>query len=189
MKLMIDNWRWAEVPFYLRTGKRMAERKSEISIKFKCAPFQIFRDTYLTKDPEMRGLCSNELLLQIQPQERITLSFEAKVPGPEVEVRPVAMNFDYSDVFREAPTTGYETLIYDCMMGDATLFQRADQIESAWRVVTPILQVWGALPPHHFPNYPAGTWGPEEANLLLDADGRAWRETEEYARRQFSAAA
>jgi glucose-6-phosphate 1-dehydrogenase len=183
MKLFIDNWRWAEVPFYLRTGKRMATRTSEISIRFKCAPFQIFRDT------SAENLCSNELFLQIQPQEKITLSFEAKIPGPEVEVRPVAMNFNYADTFREMPTTGYETLIYDCMMGDATLFQRSDQIESAWSIVSPILQVWGALPPHHFPNYAAGTWGPEEANQLIAADGRHWREIDDYARRKAAEAA
>jgi glucose-6-phosphate 1-dehydrogenase len=183
MKLFIDNWRWAEVPFYLRTGKRMASRTSEISIRFKCAPFQIFRDT------SAENLCSNELFLQIQPQEKITLSFEAKIPGPEVEVRPVAMNFNYADTFREMPTTGYETLIYDCMMGDATLFQRSDQIESAWSIVSPILQVWGALPPHHFPNYAAGTWGPEEANQLIAADGRHWREIDDYARRKAAEAA
>jgi glucose-6-phosphate 1-dehydrogenase len=183
MKLFIDNWRWAEVPFYLRTGKRMATRTSEISIRFKCAPFQIFRDT------SAEDLCSNELFMQIQPQEKITLSFEAKVPGPEVEVRPVAMNFNYADTFREVPTTGYETLIYDCMMGDATLFQRSDQIESAWSIVSPILQVWGALPPHHFPNYAAGTWGPEEANQLIAADGRHWREIDDYARRKAAEAA
>jgi len=183
MKLFIDNWRWAEVPFYLRTGKRMATRTSEISIRFKCAPFQIFRDT------SAEDLCSNELFMQIQPQEKITLSFEAKVPGPEVEVRPVAMNFNYADTFREVPTTGYETLIYDCMMGDATLFQRSDQIESAWSIVSPILQVWGALPPHHFPNYAAGSWGPEEANQLIAADGRHWREIDDYARRKAAEAA
>jgi glucose-6-phosphate 1-dehydrogenase len=183
MKLFIDNWRWAEVPFYLRTGKRMSTRTSEISIRFKCAPFQIFRDT------SAEDLCSNELFMQIQPQEKITLSFEAKVPGPEVEVRPVAMNFNYADTFREVPTTGYETLIYDCMMGDATLFQRSDQIESAWAIVSPILQVWGALPPHHFPNYAAGTWGPEEANQLIAADGRHWREIDDYARRKAAEAA
>jgi glucose-6-phosphate 1-dehydrogenase len=169
LKLFVDNWRWAEVPFYLRTGKRLPVRTSEISIQFKCPPFQIFNDT------KAGDICSNELLLQIQPQERITLKFEAKVPGHQIKVKPVAMGFDYADSFHEKPTTGYETLIYDCMIGDPTLFQRSDQIETAWKIVTPVLKEWDSQAPKDFPNYSAGMWGPQEAHDLLTADGRSWR--------------
>jgi glucose-6-phosphate 1-dehydrogenase len=169
LKLYVDNWRWAEVPFYLRTGKRLPVRTSEISIQFKCPPFQIFNDT------KTENICSNELLLQIQPEERITLRFEAKVPGHQIKVKPVAMGFDYADAFHEKPTTGYETLIYDCMIGDPTLFQRSDQIENAWKIVTPILKNWEESAPQDFPNYSAGMWGPKEAEDLLTADGRSWR--------------
>jgi glucose-6-phosphate 1-dehydrogenase len=169
LKIFVDNWRWADVPFYLRTGKRLASRTSEISIHFKRAPLQIFRET------ETSNLSANELLLQIQPRENITLTFGAKKPGHEVIVNQVGMKFDYADAFQEVPTTGYETLISDCMIGDSTLFQRSDQIESAWKVVTPILQVWNALQPHGFPNYEAGSLGPKEADQLLKNDGRSWR--------------
>jgi glucose-6-phosphate 1-dehydrogenase len=173
LKLYVDNWRWAEVPFYLRTGKRLPVRTSEVSIQFKCPPFQIFQNT------QADNICSNELLLQIQPKERITLRFEAKVPGHQIKVKPVVMGFDYADSFHEKPTTGYETLIYDCMIGDPTLFQRADQIETAWKIVDPVLKDWAQNAPKDFPNYSAGMWGPEEAHQLLTADGRAWRKPAE----------
>ena len=168
--LNIDNWRWAGVPFYLRTGKRLAKRATEIVIRFRKPPFVLFRKTSVGKIP------SNELVLHIQPNEGISLSFEAKVPGPIVRLGAVDMDFEYADYFGSTPSTGYETLLYDCMVGDPTLFQRADMVEAAWTVVQPILDVWKALPPRDFPNYAAGSWGPEEAFELLRKEGREWRE-------------
>jgi len=168
LKLNLDNWRWAGVPFYLRTGKRLAERNTEITIQFKRTPFVLFRDSPVDKH-------SNQLVIQIQPAEGISLSFGAKIPGPILRVGSVEMNFEYSKYFGEEAYTGYEVLLYDCMLGDATLFQRADMVEAGWSVVDPILDVWNALPPKKFPNYAAGSWGPKEANDLLAQDGRQWR--------------
>ena len=170
MKLSIDNWRWADVPFYLRTGKAMAERASEIAIQFKQAPSLLFRDT------SVEQLAPNFLVLRVQPNEGITMQFGAKVPGPTMEMGKVAMNFCYADYFNSNPTTGYETLIYDCAIGDATLFQRSDNVELGWSVVKPILDVWQNLPYGRFPNYEAGSWGPIEADQLLERDGRKWRD-------------
>jgi len=170
MSLGIDNWRWAGVPFYLRTGKRLPKRVTEIVIRFRRPPFVLFRHTSVQK------FQSNELVLNIQPNEGISLSFEAKVPGPVVRLGAVNMDFQYTDYFGSTPSTGYETLLYDCMKGDPTLFQRADMVEAAWTVVQPILDVWKALPPRDFPNYPSGTWGPEHAHELLRRDGREWRD-------------
>jgi glucose-6-phosphate 1-dehydrogenase len=170
MALNIDNWRWAGVPFYLRTGKRLPKRVTEIVIRFRRPPFVLFRKTSVEK------IQSNELVLSIQPNEGISLSFEAKVPGPVVRLGAVNMDFQYADYFGSTPSTGYETLLYDCMKGDPTLFQRADMVEAAWTVVQPILDVWKALPPRDFPNYPAGTWGPESAQELLRREGREWRD-------------
>lgn len=169
LKLSIDNWRWANVPFYLRTGKRLPKRVTEIAIQFKRAPFTLFRHT------PVESLNPNRLILQIQPDEGISLSFGAKIPGPVVRLGTVDMNFRYEDYFGSTPSTGYERLLYDCMMGDATLFQRADMVQASWSVVTPILDVWKALPPRNFPNYASGTWGPQEADELMARDGRAWR--------------
>jgi glucose-6-phosphate 1-dehydrogenase len=169
--LNIDNWRWAGVPFYVRTGKRMAERVTEIVIRFRRPPFVLFRDTSVEQIP------SNELVISIQPKEGISLRFEAKVPGPVVSLGAVNMDFEYSDYFGSTPSTGYETLLYDCMMGDPTLFQRADMVEAGWAVVQPILDVWNALPPRDFPNYSAGSWGPALADELLHREGREWRNT------------
>lgn len=169
LKLLVDNWRWAGVPFYLRTGKCMPKRTSEIAIQFKQAPFAIFRDTPVER------LTPNFLVLHIQPDEGISLQMGAKVPGPKVHMGKVEMNFHYADYFGSAPSTGYETLLYDCMIGDATLFQRADNTEAGWSVVEPILDVWGGKAPQNFPNYAAGTWGPKEADDLLAQDGRQWR--------------
>lgn len=169
LKLHIDNWRWAGVPFYLRTGKRLPRRVSEVAIQFKRAPFMLFRKT------RVEHLTPNQLVLRIQPDEGISLSFGAKVPGPLVRLGTVNMDFQYKDYFGSTPSTGYERLLYDCMLGDATLFQRADMVEAAWSVVAPILDVWKALPPRSFPNYAAGTWGPEEADHLMSRDGREWR--------------
>jgi glucose-6-phosphate 1-dehydrogenase len=168
MKLFIDNWRWADVPFYLRTGKRLPQRATKIVIQFKRAPFVLFRKTAVDK------LEPNRLVLHLQPDEGISLSFSAKVPGPVVQIGDVDMNFNYTDYFKATPQTGYERLLYDCMLGDATLFQRSDMVETAWHVVAPILDVWEALPPRRFPNYAAGTWGPHEADELLAKDHRHW---------------
>jgi glucose-6-phosphate 1-dehydrogenase len=168
MKLFIDNWRWADVPFYLRTGKALPKRATEITIQFKRAPFMLFRKTAVEK------LEPNRLVLHLQPDEGISLSFGAKIPGPVVQIGGVNMNFNYTDYFNATPQTGYERLFYDCMLGDATLFQRSDMVEAAWHVVAPILDVWEALPPRRFPNYAAGTWGPPEADEMLVKDGRHW---------------
>ncbi len=169
LKLSIDNWRWADVPFYVRTGKRMPAKHSSIIIQFKKAPFVLFRDTSVER------LTTNRIEIHIQPDEGITLHFGAKIPGPIVNVGPVDMDFNYVDHFGEQISTGYERLLFDCMIGDATLFQRADMVEASWKIVTPILDVWSAIPPRDFPNYPSGTWGPKEADALLEADGRKWK--------------
>ncbi|HXW57754.1 MAG TPA: glucose-6-phosphate dehydrogenase [Candidatus Cybelea sp.] len=168
--LHIDNWRWADVPFYLRTGKRMARRITQVVIRFRRPPFVLFRKTHVD------NISPNELVLNIQPNEGICLNFQAKVPGPMVRLGAVNMDFQYADYFGTSPSTGYETLLYDCMMGDPTLFQRADMVEAGWSVVQPILDVWKALPPRDFPNYPAGTWGPTQADELLRREGREWRD-------------
>ena len=169
MKLAIDNWRWSGVPFYLRTGKRMAKRDTEIAIRFKAPPALLFRQTHV------KHLEQNELVLHIQPNEGISLRFSAKVPGPVVNLSDVDMSFKYADYFGSAPTTGYETLLLDCMLGDPGLFQRADTVDAGWRVVDPILEAWKATPATDFPNYAAGSWGPHAANDLLARDGRQWR--------------
>jgi len=171
LKILIDNWRWSGVPFYLRTGKRLGSRDTEIEIQFKSAPFVLFRDT------EVNKLSRNRLVLHIQPDEGISLSFGAKVPGPILNIGAVNMNFDYEDYFGDVPSTGYERLLHDCMMGDATLFQRADQVEAGWAVVAPIQEAWANDPPANFPNYEAGTWGPKEADELLACDGHSWDQT------------
>ena len=172
MKLAIDNWRWADVPFYLRTGKRLAAQNTHIVIQFRRAPFVLFRDT------PVENLMPNQLVLHIQPEEGISLQFAAKVPGPIMRLGAVDMNFEYADYFGTQPSTGYERLLHDCMIGDATLFQRADMVEAGWCVVSPALDVWRALPPRNFPNYPSGSWGPRESDELLERDGRHWRNFE-----------
>src|SRR5215203_1354458 len=169
LKISIDNWRWADVPFYLRTGKRMHDRHSSIIIQFKKAPFVLFRDTSVER------LRTNRIEIHIQPDEGITLHFGAKIPGPVVKLGAVDMDFNYVEHFGEQLSTGYERLLYDCMIGDATLFQRADMVEAAWEIVTPILDIWGAIPARDFPNYTPGSWGPADADELLARDGRAWK--------------
>ena len=169
MELNIDNWRWAGVPFYLRTGKRLAQRATEIVIQFKRAPHLLFRDT------GVESLSANQLVMHIQPDEGISLRFSAKVPGAVMNVGSVNMNMKYEEYFGAAPWIGYETLLLDCMIGDPTLFQRADMVEAGWRVVAPLLDVWKALPPREFPNYAAGTWGPKDADYMLEREGRQWR--------------
>ena len=169
LKLAIDNWRWAGIPFYIRTGKRLAERHTEITIQFKKTPLQIFQDTVGHK------LRTNQLVIQIQPEEGMMLSFGAKIPGSTVRVGSVNMSCEYAKYFKAEPKTGYEILLYDCMIGDPTLFQRADMVEAGWSVVDPVLDVWRAVSPRKFPNYGAGSWGPKEADDLLARDGRKWR--------------
>ncbi|HYG98566.1 MAG TPA: glucose-6-phosphate dehydrogenase [Terriglobales bacterium] len=173
LKLLVDNWRWADVPFYIRTGKRMPRRYSEVAIQFKRPPLLLFRDTPVEK------LQPNVLVINIAPDEGISLSFSAKIPGPQVRVGHVDMNFCYSDYFGTTPSTGYEVLLYDCIMGDATLFQSAEMIEAGWSVVDPVLDVWNALPARNFPNYAAGTWGPKEAFDLLERDRRRWQQIDD----------
>lgn len=170
LKLSIDNWRWADVPFYIRTGKRLAKRATEVAIQFRRAPFVLFRETPVER------LMPNLLVMHIQPDEGISLRFGAKIPGPIVRVGSVDMDFHYTDYFGSEPSTGYERLLYDCMIGDATLFQRADMVEAGWSVVQPVLDVWSALPPRNFPNYAAGSWGPKEAEDLIKRDGRTWHQ-------------
>jgi glucose-6-phosphate 1-dehydrogenase len=169
LKLMIDNWRWARVPFYLRTGKALRAKQTEVAIKFKQAPVAMFRDTPIDR------LADNFLVIGIQPNECIGLEFNAKVPGPSIAIGGVGMTFKYEDYFDVAPSTGYETLIYDCMIGDAILYPRADGIEAGWRVVQPFLDAWAAANGKGLASYAAGSDGPAEADWLLAADGRRWR--------------
>ncbi len=168
LKLYIDNWRWARVPIYLRTGKRLPRRVSEIAVQFKEPPHLLFRGT------DIDQLQPNRLLLHIQPDEGISLRFGAKVPGSVMKLGSVDMNFRYEDYFKMTPSTGYERLLYDCMMGDASLFQRSDMVEASWNVVEPILTSWRSIPPQNFPNYQASSWGPREAFELIERDGRKW---------------
>jgi glucose-6-phosphate 1-dehydrogenase len=172
LKLQIDNWRWAGVPFYLRTGKRLACRATEVVIQFRRTPFVLFRNT------TVKNLETNRLVIHIQPEEGISLSFGAKVPGSVMKLGLVNMDFDYCNYFGVEHSTGYERLLRDCMAGDATLFQRADMVEAGWSIVDPVLDVWQALPPRKFPNYPSGTWGPAESDELLAREGRLWRKIE-----------
>jgi glucose-6-phosphate 1-dehydrogenase len=172
MRVLIDNWRWAGVPFYLRTGKALPGRNTHVVIQFRRAPFMLFRET------QVENMMPNQLVLHIQPEEGISLRFAAKTPGPAMQLGEVNMDFAYADYFGQTPSTGYERLLHDCMIGDATLFQRADMVEAGWSIVNPVLDVWKALPPRNFPNYPAGTWGPKDADELMERDGRRWRNFE-----------
>ena len=166
LKLTIDNWRWAGVPFYLRTGKCMTARRTEIALHFRPAPYRLFRDT------PVENTAPNVLRLQISPEQGIRTEFSAKLPGPAMRLGKVATTFRYGDFFAEKPNVGYETLLYDCMMGDAMLFQRTDAIEGAWRVVEPVIENWeaGGEPQP----YAAGSAGPAEADRLLERDGHSW---------------
>jgi len=168
-KLMVDNWRWAGVPFYVRSGKRLPKRVTEIAIQFKEVPHLPFRKSQVEM-PE-----GNVLALRIQPDEGVTLKFGAKVPGPIMRIRSVAMDFDYGATFGSEDASPYERLILDCMKGDQTLFDRADGVEAAWALVDPVLHYWEEHRNVNFPNYAAGTWGPPEADALLARDGKSWR--------------
>jgi glucose-6-phosphate 1-dehydrogenase len=165
MRVLIDNWRWAGVPFYLRTGKRLAKRTTEIMIQFRCAPHIVFRE---------REVEPNRLVLNIQPDEGISVSFGAKRPGTEMSIGNVTMNFSYREAFGGGSRSAYATLVNDCLRGDATLFDRGDSVEAAWSLVDPILDVWSAARTGTVPTYPAGTWGPKESDQLLERDGRQW---------------
>ncbi len=167
LKLFVDNWRWQGVPFYLRTGKRLTRKSSEITIQFREVPHQSF-PAESTLDWQ-----SSRLVMSIQPDEGIMLRFQAKHPGPKMNLRSVEMQFNYQDAFAAKSPNAYETLLWDVMKNDATLFMRADQVEAAWRLMTPVLEVWAVAPPSDFPNYAAGTWGPEEVLGLL-AQGHSW---------------
>ena len=165
MRLLVDNWRWAGVPFYLRTGKRLARRSTEIMIQFKRAPHIVFRE---------REVEPNRLILNIQPEEGVSVSFGAKRPGTEMSIGNVTMNFSYKEGFGGTTRSAYATLLNDCLRGDATLFDRGDSVEAAWSLVDPILDVWSAAKTAGVPVYSSGTWGPKESDQLLERDGRQW---------------
>jgi len=174
MKLEIENWRWAGVPFYLRAGKRMKKHATEISIQFKQPPLLIFNQ--LLSGGACGEIQPNLLTIRIQPDEGIALRFGAKVPtSPTMAVCPVNMDFDYEAAFGKSSANGYERLLLDAMLGDQTLFAHRDGVETTWALFTPILQAWAVKRPQVFPNYFAGSWGPECSDHLLEKDGRAWR--------------
>jgi glucose-6-phosphate 1-dehydrogenase len=167
-RLSVDDWRWSGVPFYVRTGKRLPKRATEIAVQFREVPHRLFRDVATNPEP-------NLLAIRIQPDEGIILRFGSKVPGLGLEVRSVTMDFTYGSAFSVDSPDAYETLILDALLGDASLFTRADEVEEAWRVVTPMIDAWASMPPPEFPNYEAGTWGPEAADDLITREGRRWR--------------
>jgi glucose-6-phosphate 1-dehydrogenase len=164
----VDDWRWSGVPFYLRTGKRMAKRATEIAIQFRDVPHRLFADAATDPQP-------NLLAIRIQPDEGILLRFGSKVPGLGLDIRPVTMDFTYGTAFSVDAPDAYETLILDVMLGDASLFTRADEVEAAWGIVEPVHEAWLDMAQPAFPNYQAGTWGPEQADELIERDGRRWR--------------
>jgi glucose-6-phosphate 1-dehydrogenase len=169
IRLFLDNWRWADTPFYLRTGKRLATRASELAIQFKKAPHLPFAST------AAQGLNPNVLVMRIQPHEGASLKIAAKIPGPTMRLRTVNMDFFYGSSFLVESPDAYERLILDCMLGDPTLFAREDEVERAWTLVDSVEEVWATQPPPDFSNYAAGTWGPEAADALMERDGRRWR--------------
>ena len=168
IKLLVDNWRWQDVPFYLRTGKRLPTRASQVTIQFRPVPHQSFPATAAF------AWQPNYLIIDIQPQEGISLRFQAKQPGASLHLTPVDMHFSYQETFQSKSPEAYDTLLIDVMSGDATLFMRADQVEASWSVLMPILNVWGNSMPADFPDYASGTWGPETAEALIAKDGRSW---------------
>jgi len=184
MRLEVENWRFAGVPFYVRAGKRLAKHVTEISVHFKGVPHAILgqRNSQAGDGLHMNVAVGDSgqidpdvLAVRIQPDEGVGLRFVAKVPGPTMTLRPVTMDFRYGSVFGGSGPEAYERLILDAMLGDPTLFARADEVSAAWRFVTPILRAWASAEPPAFPNYAAGTWGPEASSQLLERDGRAWR--------------
>jgi glucose-6-phosphate 1-dehydrogenase len=173
LKLEIENWRWAGVPFYLRAGKRMNKRETEITVQFKKAPLRLFRQSAGAKCDE---LLPNIITMRIQPDEGISLRFAAKVPGPQMNMAPVMMDFNYAQSFGVSSANGYERLLLDATLGDATLFAHRDGVEATWSIMTPILEKWAKNPVKDFPNYAAGSWGPKAADELLKRDGGCWQE-------------
>jgi glucose-6-phosphate 1-dehydrogenase len=169
LKLTIDNWRWAGVPFYLRTGKALGIKRTEVAIKFKQAPFAMFQTT------DVDHLSQNYLVIGVEPTESIALQFNTKIPGPSIRIDGVEMKFRYRDYFKAEPSTGYETLIFDCMIGDNILFQRADSVEAGWAAVQPFLDAWKKAGSRGLKSYQAGSEGPVDADELLKRDGRSWR--------------
>ena len=167
LRLQVENWRWAGVPFYLRSGKRLPRRDTEIMIQFRRPPLLLFDESEEQVDP-------NRLVLHIQPDEGIEIRIKAKHPGPAMELNTVKLDFSYKQFGETSAATGYERLLYDSMVGDSTLFHRADMVEEAWRIATPIVDVWASLPARDFPNYAAGSWGPQAADALIQRDGRHW---------------
>jgi len=168
MKLYVENWRWAGVPFYLRSGKRLARRNTQIVIQFRQPPLLLFEQSAIDE------IEPNRLVMHIQPDEGIEIQMKAKRPGPTVRLETVKLDFSYKDFGETTAATGYERLLYDSMIGDTTLFHRADMVEAAWKIATPILDAWRSVPPRDFPNYPAGSWGPASADQLIQQDGRRW---------------
>jgi glucose-6-phosphate 1-dehydrogenase len=168
LKVFIDNWRWQDVPFYLRTGKRLPEKSSVIALQFRPVPHQAFPHDLI------QNWHPNRLMLSEYPYKGIRLRFQAKSPGLKMRLSTVDMLFNYTDAYATDPPEAYETLLIDAMAGDATLFMRADQVEASWSAITNILEVWESQPPADFPNYPSGSWGPEEAQSLIARDGHAW---------------
>jgi glucose-6-phosphate 1-dehydrogenase len=172
IKLWVDNWRWQDVPFYLRTGKRLQASASKVAIQFRPVPHQSFpKSAVLAWQP-------NYLIIDIQPHEGILLRFQAKQPGSTLQLVPVDMHFSYHETFKTKSPEAYETLLIDVMAGDATLFMRADQVETSWSVLTPVLKAWAGRKPLDFPNYSSGTWGPKAADALMAKDGRSWLQIE-----------
>jgi glucose-6-phosphate 1-dehydrogenase len=168
LRLFVDNWRWQDVPFYLRTGKRMPRAVSEIAIQFRAVPHQAFpADATLDWQPA-------RLIILIQPEEGIVLRFQAKHPGSEMTLQPVDMKFSYRESFATPSPAAYVTLLADVIDNDGTLFMRADQVEAAWRILMPVLHAWKASPASDFPNYAGGTWGPDAMQALLVQQGHSW---------------
>jgi len=169
LKCFIDNWRWAGVPFYMRTGKRLPKRASEVAVFFKPVPQILFN-----ADPDA-PLAPNVLTLRIQPNEGFSLRMSSKLPGPKARVYPVLMDFRYGTTFGDTSPEAYERLLLDVMAGDATLFMRRDAVEVSWTWITDILQAWEQSRSRFLPEYAAGSWGPLEADRLIEAEGRTWR--------------
>jgi glucose-6-phosphate 1-dehydrogenase len=176
-RFYIDNWRWQGVPFYLRSGKRMARRASEIAVQFQPPPHRMFGE-----DGQMGEMQPNTLVMRVQPNEGVSLTFEVKVPGAavalteHVEVAPVDMDFSYAEAFGETAAPAYETLLLDVMIGEMTLFTRSDEVEAAWKIIDPLLANWAEHPADPMPTYSAGSWGPQQAAELIAREGATWRE-------------
>jgi glucose-6-phosphate 1-dehydrogenase len=169
IRFFIDNWRWEGVPFYLRSGKRMPKRVTEVAIQFKRPPMLLF------KSHAVEDVNPNVLVMRIQPDEGVSLTFEVKPPGHDMIIRPLCLDFDYEESFGNSPPEAYETLLEDCIEGDSTLFTRHDWVELAWSLMDPIIQVWNLSRPRNFPNYEAASWGPKEADEFMAREGRRWR--------------